>query len=336
MGFNKPMLTEIITINPEAIDLPLLNRAAGILRSGGLVAFPTETVYGLGANALDADAVAKIFLAKGRPSTNPIIVHVHDIQSAMALVSTWTNTGQKLADRFWPGPLSLAMPKTEHIPDIVTAGGSTVAIRIPSHPVARALIKLAGVPIAAPSANLSMEISPTRASHVLKSLDGKIDAIVDGGPCPGGIESTVLTLATDPPTLLRPGLITRRAIEAVIGKVQTNQNYVGEISPSPGMMDRHYAPRAGLEIAVENSGQRVRALSNAGLRIGWLKLGNPTDDNAAGLTITMPTDSSGYAAHLYAALHEMDEAGVDRIVVEMPPNGDDWTGILDRLTRAKH
>ncbi len=344
------MQTNVFKINPEDIDMSLLKHAASILRSGGLVAFPTETVYGLGANALDAKAVEKIFTAKGRPSTNPIIVHVASVSAAQELLSQWPAVAQKLADRFWPGPLSIALPKSSHIPDIVTAGGPTVAIRIPSHPVARALLELVGVPIAAPSANLSMEISPTLAVHVLKGLDGKIDAIIDGGSCPGGIESTVITLATDPPTLLRPGLITLRALESAIGKVQSkshsqkSQNSSEEIAQSPGMMDRHYAPRAGLEVTESNGASRVHALTSAGLRIGWLKFGDELDGKLDGefnkgetaLTINMPTVPEGYAARIYAALHEMDEFGVDHIVAELPPNTDDWVGVLDRLKRAVH
>ena len=229
-------MTPIVPPTPEN-----LARAGDLLRSGGLVAFPTETVYGLGANALDASAVARIFAAKGRPATNPVIVHVATVDevttliderwglspptSALPIASTRSariNPAarlQQLAERFWPGSLTLVLPKSSRVPDIVTAGGQTVAVRVPNHSVALELLRVAGVPLAAPSANRSTQLSPTRAEHVLRSLDGRIDLIIDGGLTTGGIESTVLDVTTNPPTLLRPGLVTAAMLEAVLGQI---------------------------------------------------------------------------------------------------------------------
>src|SRR5579872_2410044 len=201
-------------LNTRAID-----RAAELLRAGRLVAFPTETVYGLGAKALSAEAVARIFAAKGRPAYNPVIVHVSDAGAAQELVADWPDIADRLAAAFWPGPLTLVLPKSLLVPDEVTAGSQTVAVRVPSHAVALALLRAAGAPVAAPSANRSMLLSPTTAEHVLEGLDGRIDAVLDAGPAPGGIESTVIGLADSPPRLLRPGLISPAQIEAVIGRI---------------------------------------------------------------------------------------------------------------------
>lgn len=247
--------------------------AAAILRAGGLVAFPTETVYGLGANALDVRAVARIFDVKGRPRFDPLIVHVPDRAHAEALVTGFPPPAQQLADRFWPGPLTLVLPKTEVVPDLVTAGGSTVAIRVPDHPLALALLRASGVPIAAPSANLFGRVSPTTAAHVREQLGDQIDLILDGGPCRVGVESTVLQLTSDgPPRLLRPGGITLEELEAVLGPIDATCRVgcahqpvdtasldsagspIGGHSPpcdsapfaSPGMLPQHYAPRTPL------------------------------------------------------------------------------------------
>ena len=241
--------TKVLKTDPEGIDFSSLEEAAQLLRAGGLVAFPTETVYGLGANALSPEAVARIFEAKGRPSSNPLIVHIHSIEAARRLVREWSPLAQRLAEAFWPGPLTLILPKSELIPDIVTGGGSTVALRVPAHPVALQLLLKTGLPIAAPSANRSLSISPTCAEHVLKSLGGRIDLILDGGSCPGGIESTVLNLTVDPPKILRPGLISALEIEAVIGslaqaRLEESETVSREAVAvlSPGMSAKHYAP----------------------------------------------------------------------------------------------
>src|SRR5262249_11514941 len=225
-------------------------QAAEILRRGGLVAFPPESVYGLGAHALDREAVERIFAAKGRPATNPLIVHAADESAARALARAWPDAAMRLAQRFWPGPLTLVVPKAEAVPDIVTAGGTTVALRVPVHPVALALLREAGIPLAAPSANRSTQVSPTRAEHVLRGLDGRIDVLLDAGPTPGGIESTVLDVTTSPPRLLRPGLVTPREIEAIIGPIEFAQSMkaeAGQPQRSPGISGKHYAPRTPLE-----------------------------------------------------------------------------------------
>ena len=188
-----------------------------MLRGGGLAAFPTETVYGLGANALDAAAVARIFAAKGRPANNPLIVHLADAAQVREIAADWPESASRLAERFWPGPLTLVLPRRDIVPDIVTARGPTVAVRVPAHPVAQALLRAAALPLAAPSANRSTELSPTRAEHVLRGLEGRIDLLLDGGPTAGGIESTVLDVTIMPPRLLRPGLIGVAQLEAVIG-----------------------------------------------------------------------------------------------------------------------
>ncbi len=306
-----------------------------MLGGGGLVAFPTETVYGLGALALDADAVGRIFAAKGRPANNPVIVHVAEIAEAVAIAAEWPDAAERLARRFWPGPLTLVVPRGAAVPDVTTAGGSTVAIRVPAHPVALAFLRAVGAPVAAPSANRSSELSPTCADHVLQSMDGRIDLVLDAGATPGGIESTVLDVTTAPPRLLRPGLIGPVELEAVVGPISRN---IGpnerEALPSPGMLPRHYAPRTPLECSAEGCA-RVAELLRMGARIGWLTWNEP--ESAAGLVVVrMPVDAAGFAAHLYAALHNLDGAGLDRIIVDQLPDSEAWLAVRDRLRRAAH
>lgn len=333
----QAMPTRVLPVDPVHPEPGIIAQGADCLRAGRLVAFPTETVYGLGASALDAAAVARIYAAKGRPAHNPVIVHVGDIAQARSLVTDWPDQAELLAARFWPGPLTLVLPRSAQIPDIVAAGGPTVALRWPAHPVAQALIRTAGVPVAAPSANRSMHISPTRAEHVLRSLSGKVDLVLDGGPTPGGIESTVLDVTTTPPRLLRPGLITAGQIEQVVGAVRTGSaaNPIGEREalPSPGMLPRHYAPRVPLEV-VASSQQRVHALLICGERIGWLCFEDAPDAEDGVIRLVMPAEPAEYAAQLYAALHTLDALDVTRIVVERPPEGDAWAAIHDRLRRA--
>ncbi len=202
------MQTIVLHVRADSPDVESIDYATSVLRSGGLVAFPTETVYGLGANALDAAAVARIFAVKGRPANNPVIVHVAAVDDVAAVATEWPEVAAHLAARFWPGPLTLVLPRRSEVPDIVTAGGPTVAVRLPAHPVAQAVIRAAETPLAAPSANRSTHLSPTQAAHVLQELEGQIDLVLDAGPTPGGLESTVLDLTSTPPRLLRPGLIT--------------------------------------------------------------------------------------------------------------------------------
>jgi L-threonylcarbamoyladenylate synthase len=296
-----------------------LARAAEMIRAGRLVAFPTETVYGLGANALDAEAVDRIFRAKGRPATSPLIVHVASMEMACTVAAEWTKTAATLTARFWPGPLTLVVPKTAAVPDRVTAGLPTVGVRMPRHPVALALLEAAGVPIAAPSANRFTQLSPTTAAHVRDSLGDAVDLILDGGPSDVGIESTVLSVAATPPVLLRPGMVSRKEIEALIGRVDTPGQIDGP-HPSPGMHERHYSPRTPLKIEHSPRG-----------RVAWVWWSSP----AAGVrSVPMPADADSYAAKLYDILHLLDRERWDCIVVEPVPDGPEWDAVRDRLLRA--
>lgn len=295
-------------------------RAAELIRAGRLVAFPTETVYGLGANALDPAAVRRIFEAKGRPSTSPLIVHVDSEQMARELITVWPETASRLAARHWPGPLTLVLPKTAKVPDEVTAGLPTVGVRMPAHPVALALITAAGVPIAAPSANRFTEISPTTADHVRASLGDRVDLILNGGSTPVGIESTVISLAVDPPVLFRPGMVTREEIEELIGPVDLPNESSTNAHPSPGLHPRHYSPRTPLVLV---SGG-IRPASGRGILVSHL----------AGADLDMPPVAKQYAVMLYSTLHDLDQQGLDWIAVEEPPPTDEWAGIRDRLKRA--
>ncbi len=312
-----------------------ISRAAELLRGGGLVAFPTETVYGLGANALNATAVARIFAAKGRPANNPVIVHVADTSLVSTVATEWPDVAAKLAAAFWPGPLTLVLPKRDDVPDAVTAGGPTVAVRVPAHPVALALLREAGVPVAAPSANRSSALSPTTAQHVLQSLESLVDMILDGGPCAGGIESTVVDVTALPVRLLRPGLVAVAQLEEVLGEVVVGGDLRAKPQAafrSPGLLDRHYAPRTPLELASDDGTARVRQLSG---RVGWLTWIDVFD--VAGVERRgLPRDPAGFAAGLYAALHELDLLGLDMIVVAAMPSEPAWLAIQDRLSRAAH
>jgi L-threonylcarbamoyladenylate synthase len=331
------MPTDVLRVDPEAPAAAAIARAAGVLRGGGLVAFPTETVYGLGANAFDAAAVLRIFTAKGRPAHNPVIVHVAAAEDARALVAAWPETAARLATRFWPGSLTLVLPRREVVPDAVTAGGPTVAVRVPAHPVALALLRAAALPVAAPSANRSANLSPTRADHVLRGLDGLVELILDAGPTAGGLESTVLDVTTRPPRLLRPGLVTPAQIEAEIGLIQRPEVESAGEAParSPGLLRRHYAPTTPLECVADGGAARVEELLRGGLRVGWVTFGESAAVDWPGLvTEVLPADPAGYGAALYAALHALDQAGLDRIVVSLPPATEEWLAVQDRLRRA--
>jgi L-threonylcarbamoyladenylate synthase len=338
----NPRKTVVLQVSRDQPDPAVIAEAAEILRRGGLAAFPTETVYGLGANAFDAVAVESIFAAKGRPPNNPIIVHVADVAAARRLTSHWPDRATTLAEKFWPGSLTCILPKHSSVPPIVTAGGPTVGVRVPAHPVALALLQSAEIPIAAPSANRSTQISPTTAAHVLQGLNGRIDFLLDAGPTPGGLESTVLDLTVDPPQVLRPGLVTIQQLEAEIGRIAISDRTVScsnhQPLRSPGMLARHYAPQAKL-ICVDNKNQRpIPELLDPNNRIGWLRLpGSAVNFNCQTdkiQIIDMPSDPAAYAARLYAALHELDDAGVDCILADSPPTGDAWLAIHDRLRRA--
>jgi len=312
-------------------DVPALHEAAAILVSGGLVAFPTETVYGLGADGLNPDAVARIYAAKGRPATNPVILHVDGIGSAKALVSHWPVEAQHLADRFWPGPLTLVLPASEVVPSIVRAGGSTVALRCPAHRVALALIRLVGRPLAAPSANRSQHLSPTCAEHVASSLGEAVDLILDGGPTEAGLESTILDLSSTRPRILRPGPVAPAELARIVGSVDLWEGAikVGDRQTAPGMAERHYAPRARLELVAPGTGLSMATNRAAYVAFGALP---PLPEEVRG--ILLPLDAEAVGTRLYALLHELDDAGYDRVVMEWPPEGEAWLAVRDRLRRA--
>ena len=326
----------LVRIDSEHPDPAIIARAAELLRAGRLVAFPTETVYGLGANALDAAAIARIYAAKGRPQYNPLIVHVADIAQVSSVAAVWDDRAERLAREFWPGPLTLVLPKKKAVPDSVTAGLPNVAVRVPRHPVAHALLSAAGIPVAAPSANRSTQLSPTTGDHVLQSLGDAADLILDAGPTPVGIESTVVDLTTPVPTLLRPGSITLDELVRVVGPVDRRVDSAGESArPAPGMLDKHYAPRAKvLLVSATDVGVRVEHERANGLRVGGLVVHASVERSPE--IIVMPADPAGYAAGLYASLHALDDAGCDVIVVETLPEADAWLAVRDRLARAAY
>jgi L-threonylcarbamoyladenylate synthase len=301
------------------------------IRAGGLVAFPTETVYGLGANALDPRAVARIFEVKQRPFFDPLIVHVPDLEAIGALVTHVPPAAAQLSRRFWPGPLTLVLEKQSIVPDIVTAGLTTVAIRIPAHPVAQALLRAAGIPIAAPSANLFGRISPTTAAHVREQLGDRVDLILDGGPCRVGVESTVLSLVESPPRLLRHGGVPIEDLAALLGEVTVvAPDCDAGPQPAPGMLTQHYAPRTPLELiadwntipAAPDVGVLALQRFDRGREFGAVEILSPTGD----LTEA--------AAILFAALRRLDAAGLRIILAELAPETGLGRAINDRLRRA--
>jgi L-threonylcarbamoyladenylate synthase len=309
-----------------------------------LVALPTETVYGLAANAFNPAAVARIYEVKGRPSRNPIIVHVAGLELARDCVAEWTPLADKLARAFWPGPLTLVLPRSARISDVVTAGGQTVGVRWPSHPFIQAVIRDCGFPLAAPSANPANQVSPTNAEHVRKAFDGKIPLIVDGGQSQVGLESTVLDLASAPPRLLRPGMVHVESLLAAIGNAELRlpapSRSGGKESPlrSPGLLPKHYAPKAKLEIRswlneadLEAQMKRLPFSRERICVIAHSRI--PVAGNFARVAV-LPHDAEAYARALYAELHQCDESGAEMIIVEAPPAEDAWRAITDRLTRA--
>lgn len=326
---------------PPAQTVTAVERAARILEGGGLVAIPTETVYGLAAVATDADAVARIFAAKGRPATNPLIVHVADAAMARSLAAEWPDAAARLTAALWPGPLTVVVPRGPRIPDAVTAGGETVAIRCPGHPLTRLLLETLRAPLAAPSANRSLSVSPTTATHVLDSLGNRVDLILDAGPCTHGIESTVVDCTVDPPLILRPGPVTATRLAEALGAPVTAESAEHRAGPAraPGQLARHYAPQTPLELSAEPT-DRVAALLAAGRRVGWLTTtaDTPATRRLAAshdlVIVPMPAEPAAYAAMLYAALHALDKRELAMIVVDTPPDTDAWRAIRDRLTRA--
>lgn len=326
----------VARVDPDAPDPAVLRRAAALLREGRLVAFPTETVYGLGANALDERAVQRIYEAKGRPSVNPIIVHVADTDAARKLTPEWTDTADALATAFWPGPLTLVVRKSPAIPAIVTAGGDSVGLRVPAHPVALALLREADIPVAAPSANLSNQISPTSAAHVQRGLGDRVDLILDGGDTHVGIESTVVDVTGAVPRVLRPGMISRESIAEVVGVAHAAEHHGSGAHRSPGLLATHYAPRARVKLF--SMGDQARASAGAARDVARSRNVGAMVFTSLGVPGTrerlMPTDAKGYARALYATLHALDELGCEVIWIEQPPTASEWAGILDRLMRA--
>lgn len=334
------------TIIINGADDEAFKDAAKALREGKLVAFPTETVYGLGANALNTDAVKKIFEAKGRPSDNPLIVHISDVSKLNELVAEIPETADLLIKAFWPGPLTMVFEKSNLVPDIITAGLDTVAVRMPDSPIAQKLIKGAGVPVAAPSANISGRPSPTTHRHVMEDLYGRIDYIIDGGPCQVGVESTVLDVTTDIPTILRPGGITLEMLEEVLGKVNTDSvlEITGDIKPrSPGMKYRHYSPKAEMvlisgqsDLVAKKINRLIKESSKQGLRVGVLtSLENAHNYNAEVVVNAGSVNhAEQIAAGLYDSIRTFDEKKVDIIYSETFEEKGIGRAIMNRLRKA--
>jgi len=330
---------EILSTHTPELFQKAIRRAAELLRAGEVVALPTETVYGLAANALDEKAVAKIFQIKGRPAHNPIIVHVAGREMTQACVAQWPAAAEKFSRSFWPGPLTLVLPRAPKISNLVTAGGKTVGVRWPSHPFMQAVIRECGFPLAAPSANLSNQISPTNAEHVQAQLGGKIPLIVDGGQSQVGIESTVLDLSVMTPRILRPGMIHAESLAAVGLPIADCRLPIGDTAlKSPGQLKKHYSPAAKLLVLdwrddadlaaqIRNSKFEIRncfIIAHTNIPTGF----------AAGNVSVIPHDAEAFARALYAELHRCDAAGAALIVVEAPPELPAWSGIADRLRRA--
>ncbi|MGH7434376.1 MAG: L-threonylcarbamoyladenylate synthase [Polyangiaceae bacterium] len=345
----RPHILVVDRFRPEAAAL---RDAASVLRRGSLVAFPTETVYGLGARALDESAIARVYAAKGRPVHNPLIAHVLDAAHARELAARWPEDAARLAAAFWPGPLTLVVDRAPRVPGALAGGGSSVAVRAPSHAVARALIEALGEPVAAPSANRYQGVSPTLASHVVKELGDAVDLVLDAGPCDAGIESTVVDVRGAVARVLRPGALDVPSLREVVPGIQVPRVAAGAAEASapvprgsPGLDARHYSPRTPLELTTGAGASRARAaaLAASGARVGLVCLGSPPGPGApagpalpAGVLLReLPAVPAAYAEALYRTLHDLDESGLDRIVVEdVPRDSEAWLALADRLTKA--
>jgi L-threonylcarbamoyladenylate synthase len=322
-----------MTASPiRAADPPAIAEAGACLRAGGVVAFPTETVYGRGADARNAAAVRRVFAIKGRPASHPLIVHLAVAEWLADWAREIPDAAWALARAFWPGPLTLVLPRHPRVLDAVTGGQDSVALRVPAHPVALDLIRAAGA-LVAPSANRFGHVSPTTAEHVRAELGDAVDLILDGGPCRVGVESTILSLLTDTPTLLRPGAVTPEQIETVLGRPVMRQ---GGGVRAPGGLPAHYAPDTPLELLPpQDVPERAETLLKAGLRVAVLAMGEDLRRLPAGVhRLAMPRAAGDYARGLYAAVRDLDAAGFDVILAEAPPPGSDWDAVRDRLTRA--
>ena len=341
------MKTIIEKIDKHNIDEQVIEKAGQILRQGGLVAFPTETVYGLGANALDEEAARKTYEAKGRPSDNPLIVHIADVEALEPIVGQISEKAKKLIDKFWPGPLTLIFDKTDKVPLGTTGGLQTVAVRMPVDEIALSLIRAGGGYISAPSANTSGRPSPTSAAHVTDDLDGRIDMIIDGGAVDIGVESTILDMTVEPPMILRPGAITKEMMEEVIGEVAVDQTLLddsGEEGPkAPGMKYRHYAPKAKLIIVEGESTDVIKAIrqiayeqTRLGYRVGIISTNETVDLYKTGIVKNIGTRSNGnsIAKNLYKVLREFDEEEVSYIYSEAFDTDGIGVAIMNRLEKA--
>ncbi len=341
------MKTEIVKIDSEQIDETEIKKAGEIIKKGGLVAFPTETVYGLGGDALQADSSRKIYAAKGRPSDNPLIVHIAEFDDLKKIVKEIPKEAKLLADAFWPGPLTLILNKNERVPYETTGGMDTVAVRMPSHPVALAFIRAGGGFIAGPSANTSGKPSPTLAEHVALDLDGKIPMIIDGGEVGIGIESTIVDLTEEVPMILRPGYITPEMIEQVIGTVKIDPGIIasdsGEKPKAPGMKYKHYAPKADLTL-VDGEPEKVIAkinelteeLTAQGRKVGIIATNETEECYKTGevLSIGARDDEDAIARHLYRILREFDDMDVEKIYSESFATPRIGQAIMNRLLKA--
>lgn len=340
----KKIQTEIIKIRKEE-DYEKLEKGAKIIRSGGLVAFPTETVYGLGANGLDEKAVGKIFLAKARPQDNPLILHVSHIDQVLPLVETIPETARKLMDRFWPGPLTIILKRSQLVPDVITGGLDTVAVRMPDNPIALSLIDLSQRPLAAPSANISGRPSPTRAVHVVEDLDGRVDLIVDGGTTGIGLESTVLDMSKDQGIILRPGGLGLEELRELLPNIKEDKNIVGEKDPplSPGQKYKHYAPRAEvlvfsgrMEDMVREINKYAQSYGDQGKKVGIMATEETKAHYKKGLVISVGSreEQATIAHRLFNSLREFDRQGVDIILAEAVEPVGIGRAIMNRLGKA--
>jgi L-threonylcarbamoyladenylate synthase len=325
-------------VDTPPVDSARIAQAVEVLKQGGLVAVPTETVYGLAADATNEAAVRAIFAVKGRPADHPVIVHVADASALDAWAREVPDAARALAAAFWPGPLTLVLKRSARGLDVVTGGQDTIGLRCPAHPWAYALLAAFGGALAAPSANRFGCISPTTAEHVRSDLgekpSGKVDLILDGGPCPVGIESTLVDLSGAAPTLLRPGFVTREEIDRVLGQPVADP---GAAAPrASGRLEKHYAPRTPLEVVpVDRVGSRLAALFHLSVAVLAPKGVLATLRATPAVAFAAPEDADAYARDLYATLHDLDEARVERIVIAEPPAGPKWAAIHDRLKRAQ-
>ncbi len=328
----------VVAVDPERPEAGAIEEAVRILRAGGLVAFPTETVYGLGARALDSKAVARVFSAKGRPSGHPLIAHVEGEEGARAIAAEWNERASRLARAFWPGPLTIVVPRGERVPAIVAGGGDSIAVRAPAHEIARALLRALGEPLAAPSANKYQTLSPTTAAHVAKSLGSAVDLILDGGACTAGIESTVVDVRAETARILRPGALDVARLRTVLSDMIAEEKAVAAdtVRASPGMDARHYAPRARVFVATDRPAalRLAQQHSKAGIRVGLVLRGPPEDLEGIELRV-LADEPVEYARDLFATLHALDDTRCEVLVIEDVPAKDDrWWAVADRLRRA--